>query len=110
MPAPASFEDAKGSLVRVYGGNVPAEKPRELICSIYYQYFWDVWYRFRVFRVRFYDRETGKLLLEAGQYRDNIFSTEDSVLNRTFEEIRNTFLNKQPPAAAEKQSEETNPK
>ncbi len=92
IPTPSSFEEVKDSVVQVYGGIVPAEKPPELICSIYYLYFWDLWYRFRVLRVRFYDKETGKLLLEAGQYRDAPFSTEDDVLDRTFAEIRKKFL------------------
>ena len=68
------------------------KNPPSLVCSIYYEYFWDLWYRFRVFRIRFYDKEKGDLLLEAGQYRDNLFSTEDTVLDRTFAEIRKKFL------------------
>ncbi len=89
---PSSFEEVKGSVVQVYGGIVPDEKPLELLCTIYYQYFWDLWWRFRVLRIQFYDMETGKLLLEAGQYRDTLFTTEDVVLNRTLEEIRKKFL------------------
>ncbi len=89
---PSSFEEAKDSIVQVYGGIVPDEKPSELVCTIHYQYFWDLWWRFRVLRIRFYDMETGKLLLEAGQYRDTLFTTEDVVLNRTLEEIRRRFL------------------
>lgn len=96
-PAQSSFEEIKDSVGQVYGGLVPAEKPRELICSISYIYFWDIWYRFRVFRVQFYDKETGKLILEAGQYRDNPFSTEDVVLDRTFAEIRKKFFSEQSP-------------
>jgi S1-C subfamily serine protease len=92
IPNPSSFEEAKDSVVQVYGGIVPADKPPELVCTIYYQSFWDLWWRFRVFRIRFYDLETGKLLLEAGQYRDTVFTTEDVVLNRTLAEIRNKFL------------------
>jgi serine protease Do len=92
IPNPSSFEEAKGSVVQVYGGIVPDKKPLELVCTIYYQYFWDLWWRFRVLRIRFYDMETGKLLLEAGQYRDTLFTTEDVVLNRTLEEIRKKFL------------------
>lgn len=92
IPNPPSFEEVKDSVVQIYGGIVPAEKPPELVCSIYYEYFWDLWYRFRVFRIRFYDKEKGNLLLEAGQYRDNLFSTEDTVLDRTFAEIRKKFL------------------
>ncbi len=92
IPNPSSFEEAKDSVVQVYGGIVPAEKPPELVCSIYYQYFGDLWWRFRVLRIRFYDNETGKLLLEAGQYKDTIFTTEDVVLDRTFAEIRKKLL------------------
>lgn len=97
VSTPSSFEEIKDSIVQVYGGIVPAEKPRELICAVSYIYFWDIWYRFRVFRVRFYDKETGKLLLEAGQYRDNPFSTEDVVLDRTFAEVGRKFSSGQSP-------------
>jgi hypothetical protein len=89
---PSSFEEAKDSVVQVYGGIVPSEKPPELVCTIYYEYLWDLWWRFRVLHIRFYDLETGKLLLEAGQYRDTVFTTEDVVLQRTFAEIRKKFL------------------
>lgn len=92
IPTPSSFEEAKGSVVQVYGGIVPDEKPPELVCTIYYQYFWDLWWRFRVLRIRFYDMETGKLVLEVGQYRDTVLTSEDVVLNRTLAEIRKKFL------------------
>ncbi len=92
IPNPSSFEEAKDSVVQVYGGIVPSEKPPELVCTIRYQYFWDLWWRFRVLQIRFYDVETGKLLLEAGQYKDTLFTTEDVVLDRTFAEIRKKFL------------------
>jgi serine protease Do len=89
--APSSFDEAKGCIARIYSGIVPLEKPPELVCTIYYQSFWDVWYRFRFLRLRLYDRDTGKLILEAGQYRDNPFSNEDQVLDRTIAEIKKFF-------------------
>jgi len=92
IPNPSSFEEAKDSVAQIYGGIVPDERPPELVCTIYYQYFWDLWWRFRVLHIRFYDLETGKLLLEAGQYKDTVFTTEDVVLNRTFAEIRKKFF------------------
>ncbi|MDY7037872.1 MAG: serine protease [Thermodesulfobacteriota bacterium] len=89
-----SFDEAKDSVARVYAGVVSTEdlsEPR-LICNVYYQSMWDFWYRFRVFHMEFYDSQTGELLLKAGQYRDNPFSTEEKVINKTIEEIRNKFF------------------
>jgi hypothetical protein len=90
MPTSPSFEEVKDSVVQVYGGIAPPEKPPELICAI----LLELWYRYRVFRIRFYDKESGKLILEAGSYREYPFSTEDVVVDRTFAEIRKQFFSK----------------
>jgi len=88
---PSSFDEAKESIVRIYSGIEPQDKPPELICSIFYQYI-EYWNRFRAFRLQFYDRETGKLLLEVGQYKDTELSTEDEVLNRALKEVGKQFF------------------
>ena len=87
---PLSFDQAKNSVVRVHSGIVTAEELEQpkLVCMFQYGYFWDMWYRFNFLNIDFYDLETGEHLLRAGQYGDNPFSTEDGVLKKTFEEIR----------------------
>jgi S1-C subfamily serine protease len=88
---PWLFDQVVESVVRVYGGIIPADRKPELICLFGYQSLWDLWYRFRVFIIKFYDKQSGKILLEAGQSGDNPFSTEDSILDKTFQEIQIKF-------------------
>jgi len=86
-----SFDRIVESVARVHGGIIPAERKPELVCLFAYQSLLDRWYRFRVFIIKFYDKQTGKILLEAGQSGENPFSTEDSVLDKTFQEIQMKF-------------------
>jgi serine protease Do len=86
-----SFDRVIESIARVQGGIIPAERKPELVCLFAYQSLLDRWYRFRVFIIRFYDKQTGKILLEAGQSVENPFSTEDGVLDKTFHEIQMKF-------------------
>jgi serine protease Do len=85
---PRSFDQVIDSVARVHGGMIPADRKPELVCIFVYQSLLDRWYRFRVFMIRFYDRRTGNILLDAGQPAENPFSTEDSVLDKTFQEIQ----------------------
>lgn len=88
-----SFETIQQSLVLVRAGIVAEgdENAPEMACSYSYVSFWDLWYRFRVFHMVFVDMKTGKPLLRVGQYRDNVFSTEDAVMDRAFAEIKAKF-------------------
>jgi S1-C subfamily serine protease len=88
------FEAASDSLAQVRAGNVTEDflKQPKMICKVGYRSFWDLWYRFRVFHIEFYDLDTGELLLKAGQYGDNPFSTEAVVLDQTFAQIRDKFF------------------
>lgn len=90
----ASFENVQDSLALIRAGIIPPgeENLPELACAFSYLSFWDIWFRFRAFQISFFDMKSGKLLLKAGQYRDNPFSTEDSVLDRTFQQIRGHFF------------------
>ena len=45
-----------------------------------------------MFHIEFYDYETGDLILKAGQYGDHIFSTEQKVIDATFEQIKQEFM------------------
>lgn len=85
-----SFEQVKNSVVRIHSGIVTTEELEQpkLICTFAYATMWDMWFRFPLFNIDLYDFESGDLLLRVGQYRDNPFSTENSVLDRAFEEIK----------------------
>lgn len=87
------FDEVLDSVVQIRAGDVSEaflQQPK-LFCNVIYQSFWDFWYRFRVFHIEFYDMESGELLLKAGQYGDNALSTENKVLDKTFEQIQSHF-------------------
>ncbi|MBI3853860.1 MAG: trypsin-like peptidase domain-containing protein [Verrucomicrobia bacterium] len=94
----SGFEEAKASLALVRGGIVEEAdlKQPALLCRYVYASIWDVWFRFRVFHIEFYDLKKGEWVLKAGQYGDNMFSSEDGVLDRTFEEICAKFFPERP--------------
>lgn len=84
------FDDVQHSVVQVHSGLVPEgfkEEPK-LVCSVSYAYLWDVWFRFQMLDVVLYDLDTQEMLLRAGQYGDNPFSTEAGTLEHTFREIK----------------------
>jgi hypothetical protein len=89
-----AFDTAQHSVVEVHAGFIPAgsENIPKIIAVFTYVSFWDFWYRFRVFHIEFYDFETGDLILKAGQYGDNMFSTEQKVIDATFEQIKAEFM------------------
>jgi hypothetical protein len=94
-PPPAGgFESTRDSLAIVRTGNVSEEdlNAPSLACVVKYLSFWDMWYRFRIFHMEFHDTKTGKLVLRAGQYADNPFSSEDGVIEKTFVEIYPVFF------------------
>lgn len=97
-PSATGFEAARDSLGLVRAGNVRDEDltAPSLFCLVKYFSFWDLWYRFRVFHMEFRDAKTGKVLLRAGQYADNPFSSEDGVIERTFQEIYPQFFPDRP--------------
>lgn len=85
-----SFNDAQNSVVRIHSGIITEDfkKNPKLVCSVSYSSFWDMWHRFNYLDITFYDFDTQEILLRAGQYGDNAFSTENSTLNRAFREIK----------------------
>lgn len=85
-----TFDEAQHSVVQVHSGIVPigSEKIPKIFARLGYVSFWDIWYRFRIFQIEFYDFETGDLILKAGQYGDNPFSTEQKVIDNTFGQIQ----------------------
>lgn len=94
VPEDHSFDRVKDSVVQVYSGIVTEAflKQPKIVCAVAYRSFWDVWYRFAVFNIDFYDYESGELLLRAGQYGDNLLSTEKKVIEQTFEQIKGKFF------------------
>ncbi|HXI85108.1 MAG TPA: serine protease [Verrucomicrobiae bacterium] len=87
-----SFDRVKDSVVLVRSGRIlPGEElSDELWCRINYHYFWDMYWRFQIFYLEFFDAKTGKLILKAGQYGDSL-GTEDATIKRTFKRIREKF-------------------
>jgi hypothetical protein len=91
---PGDLDEVKNSVVQVYAGRVTEEflKAPKMVSIVNYQSFWDVWFRFRFFNIEFYDLETRQLLLRASQYGDHPASTEQTVIDKTFEEIKLKFF------------------
>jgi len=88
-----SVEDIQKSVVKIRSGTVTEEweKRPKLVARLDYVSFWDVWYKFRVFAIRFFDFDSHDFLFAAGQSRLNPLSTEDKVIKDTFEQIRKTL-------------------
>jgi hypothetical protein len=84
-----NFEEAKKSIALIRAGHVTDEelKRQILLCRFGYFSIWDMFFRFQVFEIELYDLKKGDWILRGGQYGDNPFSTEDGVLDRTFEQI-----------------------
>jgi hypothetical protein len=93
-----SFDEAQKSLGLVRCGNVTEEdlKRPAVVCAYNYVSLGSAWNRFRVLEVRFYDLKKGQLILQAGQYQDDPFSSEDGELDRVFGEIWAKFFPQRP--------------
>lgn len=88
-----AFDQVSESVAQIRAGIITDEflKQPKLVCFVAYISFWDMWFRFRVFHIEFYDYDSGEQLLKAGQYGDNALSTEGKVLDETFKQIREKF-------------------
>jgi serine protease Do len=86
------FDIVRRSVAKLQAGKVLPKNEREkvLFCTLGYVSFWDFWPRFQVFELRFYDYLSGDVLFTAGQYRDNVFVTEGSVIRGTVRKVINT--------------------
>jgi len=93
-----TFERVKESVVLVRAGNIPsdADRQKEMLCSVKYVYFWDMWHRFRAFQLDFVDLKKGELILRVGQYGDKVFTGEDAVIDRVLEEVQTKFFPDRP--------------
>lgn len=88
--ATMDFDNVRQSIAQVRSGIIPVgfkDEPK-LVCGVSYLSFWDMWHRFQYLDIIFFDLDTEEVLLRAGQYGDNPFSSEDKTLNKAFAEIK----------------------
>ena len=88
------LHEAQHAVARIQAGMVPpgGENRPRMVVRFAYRSQWDLWYRFNGFRLVFFDYETGKPILAAGQQGNNTWTTEESVLEETFKEIEKSFF------------------
>ena len=89
----AKLEDVAAAVVKVMAGNVTEDmlKRPKMLAVLRYRSHWDIWFRFNLFVLQFYDFDSHAQLFAAGQGRDNLVSTEDVVIKDTFKKIRETL-------------------
>ena len=88
------FDQASQSVAQLRSGDISDAflKQPKMICIIAYQSIFDLfWYKFRIFQMDFYDMESGRLLLRAGQHGEGPYDTENKVINKTIEQVRSHF-------------------
>jgi serine protease Do len=87
------FDKIKDSVVLVRSGKVlPGEEDRaELWCRIRYTYFWDMYWRFQTFYLEFVDGKSGKVVIKAGQFGDNL-SAENATINDVCRKIQEAIF------------------
>jgi len=93
-----AFDDAHVSLGLVRSGDVTEDDLKRPIALCIFRALslpaqWD---GFRAIEIRFYDLKKGDLILTAGQYRDDPFSSEDGELDRICGKISAKFFPGQP--------------
>lgn len=81
---------ANRAVAKVQAGLMPSDEERrdKMVVRFAYQSVWDIWYRFRVFVLMAEDYETRESLFAAGQGRDVLSSTEDTVISDTLEQVK----------------------
>ncbi len=88
-----SVDDLQKSVVKIRSGIITEEweKRPKLVARLDYVSFWDIWPRFKLFAIRFFDFDSHDFLFAAGQGRDNLLSNENKVIKDTFAQIRKTL-------------------
>ncbi len=96
--AAPGLDQAQHAVARIQAGTVPtdSENRKLMVVRFAYRSQWDLWYRFNGFRLVFFDYETRKPILTAGQQGNNTWTTEESVLEETFREIEKSFFPDRP--------------
>ncbi len=84
------LENANKAIAKIQAGIVGPDSERvdKMVVRFSYVSMWDVWYRFRMFLLVAFDYETQESLFAAGQSRDNLLSSEDTVIKDTMEQFR----------------------
>ncbi len=88
-----SMEQAARAVAKVQGGIAPAgfqDKPR-LVATVDYDSRFDKQHRFGDFTVALADLDSNRVLLTAGEGRHNLADSEETVIRRTFNEVRTTL-------------------
>ncbi len=88
------FETVSLSIAQVRSGIITDEliDSNKLGCFVLYHSIWDIWPRFVLFHLVFFDLDTRDVVLVAGQTGDNMASTENMVIQRTLEEVRQKLI------------------
>jgi hypothetical protein len=96
--AAPGLDQAQHAIARIQAGMVPpdSENRNRMVVRFAYRSQWDLWYRFNGFCLIFFDYETRKPILTAGQQGNNTWTTEESVLEETFRKIEKSFFPDKP--------------
>lgn len=88
-----SYDKVKNSVVQIQTGPILAgtNKTPKVLARFNYDSFLDIWHRLSMFYIELYDYESGEMILKAGQYADNAFSTEQKVIDATLKQIEAHF-------------------
>jgi serine protease Do len=89
----SSVQSVQGAVVKIRSGIVTDEweKRPKLVVRLDYATVWDIWRKFRLFVIRFFDFDSHDFLFAAGMKRFNPFNTMDKVIEETFVEIKGTL-------------------
>jgi serine protease Do len=84
------LDRASRGVVKIVAGIQPNEATRRdtMVVALSYASQWDLWWRFNLFQLLAFDRDTQEQLFAVGQGGDNKMSTEESVMKVTVEQFR----------------------
>lgn len=91
---PADFETISQSVAQVRSGLISDHllEANKLGCFVVYRSHWDFWHRFTLFQMILFDVDTQEIVFVAGQTGDNLFSTENVVIEKTIEEVQRKLV------------------
>jgi S1-C subfamily serine protease len=95
----SSVETVQKAVVKIRAGIVTEEweKRPKLVARLDYATIWDIWRKFRLFVIRFFDYDSHDFLFAAGMKRFNPLNTMDKVIEETFVEIKGTLREESKP-------------
>lgn len=88
------FETLSKSVAQIRSGIIEDGiiEANKLACKIVYHSVWELWHRFTYFQLIFFDMDTGQVVLVAGETRDQLGNTENTIIDRTLAEVRRKLL------------------